>query len=37
MLSVGLDLHDQRIAICVLGETRPVARRAQVCSLDDLR
>jgi hypothetical protein len=29
MLSVGLDIHDQRIAICVLGETGQIVRRAQ--------
>jgi hypothetical protein len=27
---VGLDIHNTRIAICVLGETGQVARRAHV-------
>jgi hypothetical protein len=30
MFYVGLDIHDKRIAICVLGETGKVVRRAQV-------
>jgi transposase len=34
MLYVGLDLHDQRLAIGVLGETGPIVRRAQVRTLD---
>jgi transposase len=34
MFSVGLDIHDQRIAIGVLGETGQVVRRAQVRTLD---
>jgi hypothetical protein len=36
MLSVGLDIHDQRIAICVLSETGQVARRAQVRTIDEM-
>jgi hypothetical protein len=32
MFYVGLDIHDKRIAICVLGETGQVVRRAQVRS-----
>jgi transposase len=36
MLSVGLDIHDQRIAICVLGATGQVVRRAQVRTLDEM-
>src|SRR5262249_46400379 len=36
MLSVGLDIHDKRIAICVLGETGPVTRRAQVRTIDEM-
>ena len=36
MLSVGLDLHDKRIAICVLGQTGQIVRRAQVRSLDEM-
>ncbi|MBV8429738.1 MAG: hypothetical protein JO244_01160, partial [Solirubrobacterales bacterium] len=36
MLYVGLDLHDQRIAIGVLGATGPIVRRAQVRSLDEM-
>jgi transposase len=31
---VGLDIHTKRIAICVLSEAGPVARRAQVRTLD---
>ena len=27
MFYVGLDIHDKRIAICVLGETGPIVRR----------
>jgi transposase len=34
MLYVGLDIHDQRIAIGVLGETGQIVRRAQVRTLD---
>ena len=36
MLYVGLDIHDQRIAICVLGETGQIVRRAQVRSIDEM-
>jgi hypothetical protein len=36
LFSVGLDLHDKRIAIGVLGETGPVVRRAQVRSIDEM-
>src|SRR5262245_33698477 len=36
MLYVGLDIHDKRIAICVLGETGQVARRAQVRTIDEM-
>jgi hypothetical protein len=36
MFYVGLDIHDKRIAICVLGETGQVARRAQVRSIDEM-
>ena len=36
MLYVGLDIHDKRIAICVLGETGPIVRRAQVRTIDEM-
>jgi hypothetical protein len=36
MLYVGLDIHDQRTAICALGETGPIVRRAQVRSIDEM-
>jgi len=36
MFSVGLDIHDQRIAICVLSENGQVARRAQVRTIDEM-
>src|SRR5262245_25954496 len=36
MLSVGLDIHDKRIAICVLGETGQIVRRAQVRTIDEM-
>jgi predicted NBD/HSP70 family sugar kinase len=36
MLSVGLDIHDKKIAICVLGETGQIVRRAQVRTLDEM-
>ena len=36
MFSVGLDIHDQRIAICVLSEAGQVARRAQVRTIDEM-
>ena len=35
MFYVGLDIHDKRIAICVLSETGRVVRRAQV-SIDEM-
>jgi transposase len=36
MFYVGLDIHDKRIAICVLGETGQIVRRAQVRSIDEM-
>jgi hypothetical protein len=36
MLYVGLDIHDKRIAICVLGETGQMVRRAQVRTIDEM-
>jgi transposase len=36
MLSVGLDIHSKRIAICVLSEAGQVARRAQVRTIDEM-
>ena len=36
MFDVGLDLHDKRIASCVLSEAGPVARRAQVRTIDEM-
>jgi hypothetical protein len=36
MFYVGLDIHDKRMAICVLSETGQVARRAQVRSIDEM-
>ena len=36
MFYVGLDIHDKRIAICVLSEAGQVARRAQVRSIDEM-
>jgi transposase len=36
MFYVGLDIHDKRIAICVLGETGPIVRRAQVRTIDEM-
>jgi hypothetical protein len=36
MFHGGLDLHDKRIAICVLGETGQIVRRAQVRTLDEM-
>ena len=36
MFSVGLDIHDQRIAICVLGETGQIVRRVQVRTIDEM-
>ena len=36
MFYVGLDIHSQRIAICVLGETGQIVRRAQVRTIDEM-
>src|SRR5262245_42744260 len=36
MLYVGLDIHDKRIAICVLGETGQIVRRTQVRTIDEM-
>ena len=36
MFYVGLDIHDKRIAICVLSETGQVVRRAQVRTIDEM-
>ena len=36
MFYVGLDIHDKRIVICVLGEAGQVARRAQVRTVDEM-
>jgi len=36
MLYVGLDIHDKRITICVLGETGQIVRRAQVRTIDEM-
>jgi transposase len=36
MFYVGLDIHDKRIAICVLGETGQIVRRAQVRTIDEM-
>src|SRR4029450_11176345 len=36
MVYVGLDIHDQRIAICVLSEAGQVTRRAQVRTIDEM-
>jgi hypothetical protein len=36
MLYVGLDIHDKRIAICVLGQTGQIVRRAQVRTMDEM-
>src|SRR5262245_50622853 len=36
MSYVGLDIHDQRIAICILGETGQIVRRAQVRTIDEM-
>jgi hypothetical protein len=33
MFYVGLDIHDKRIAICVLGEIGPIARRSIRCAI----
>jgi hypothetical protein len=36
MLYVGLDIHDKRIAICILGEIGQIVRRAQVRTIDEM-
>jgi hypothetical protein len=36
MFYVGLDIHDQRIAICVLGQTGQIVRRAQVRTIEEM-
>jgi hypothetical protein len=36
MFYVGLDIHDKRIAICILGETGQIVRRAQVRTIDEI-
>jgi hypothetical protein len=36
MFCVGLDIHDKRIAICVLGQTGQIVRRAQVRAIDQM-
>jgi hypothetical protein len=36
MLYIGLAIRDKRIAICVLGETGQIVRRAQVRTIDEL-
>ena len=36
MFDVGLDIHDKRIAICVLTEAGQVARRAQARTIDEM-
>jgi transposase len=36
MFYVGLDIHDKRIAICVLGETGQIVRRARVRTIDEM-
>jgi hypothetical protein len=36
MFCVGLDIHDKRIAICVLGETGQIVRRIQVRTIDEM-
>jgi hypothetical protein len=36
MLYVGLDIHDKRITLCVLGETGQVVRRARVRTIDEM-
>jgi hypothetical protein len=35
-LYVGLDIHERRIAICVLGESGQIVRRAQVRTIDEM-
>ena len=36
MFYAGLDIHDQRIAICVLNDAGQVVRRAQVRTIDEM-
>jgi transposase len=36
MFYVGLDIHSQRIAICVLNETGPVTHRSQVRGIEEM-
>jgi hypothetical protein len=36
MFYVGLDIQDKRIAICVLGQTGQIVRRAQVRAIDQM-
>ena len=36
MFYVGLDIHDRRIAICVLTEAVQVARRTQIRTIDEM-
>jgi hypothetical protein len=36
MLYAGLDIHDRRIAICVLGGTGQIVRRTQVRTIDEM-
>ncbi len=36
MLYVGLEIHDKRIAICILGATGQIVRRAQVRTIDEM-
>jgi hypothetical protein len=36
MFYVGLDIHDKRIAICVLSEAGQVSRRVQVRTIDEM-
>ena len=36
MFYVGLDIHDKRIAICVLGQTGQIVRRDQVRTIDEM-
>jgi hypothetical protein len=32
----GLEIHDKRIAICVLGQTGQIVRRAHVRTIDEM-
>jgi hypothetical protein len=36
VLHFGLDIHDKRIAICVLGQTGQIVRCAQVRTIDEV-